>query len=125
VAFQFQRKGYVKVALHKRDGDDLSERMDSLCEMAINCTAEDFEQVGSSGNSVEMEFTCPPNSLATLSTAVSAYGMDTDLLASELIYVPADTSRLPDEALEAEIEDLVAALEEDEDVLRVWTTLDT
>jgi len=123
VAFQFQRKGYVKVALHR--GDYFSDRMDRLIETGLESTAEDFEEVASSDNSAEIEFTCPPNSLATLTSAVSAPGISSELLSSELIYAPLQGLEPPDETIEAKIADLVDALEEDDDTLRVWTTLDT
>jgi len=123
VAFQFQRKGYVKVALDR--GDDFSDRMDQLIETALEFTAEDFEEVASSENSAEIEFTCPPNSLATLTSAISAPGVSSELLSSELIYAPLQGLEPPNEIIEAKMADLVDALEEDDDTLRVWTTLDT
>lgn len=47
------------------------------------------------------------------------------VISRELIYVPLQESEPPDEQLAAQIKDLVAELEEDEDTLRVWTTLDS
>jgi len=123
VAFQFQRKGYVKVALDR--GDDFSDRMERLIETALESTAEDFEEVDSSNGSAEIVFTCPPNSLATLTSAVAASGLSREVLASELVYTPSSESALPDETIETQIADLVEDLEEQEDTLRVWTTLDT
>jgi len=111
------------VALHR--GDYFSDRMDRLIETGLESTAEDFEEVASSDNSAEIEFTCPPNSLATLTSAVSAPGISSELLSSELIYAPLQGLEPPDETIEAKIADLVDALEEDDDTLRVWTTLDT
>jgi translational activator of cytochrome c oxidase 1 len=72
-----------------------------------------------------LKFTCPPNSLATLTSAVAGSGLSREVLASELIYTPSGESALPDETMEAQIADLVEDLEEHEDTLRVWTTLDT
>ena len=46
------------------------------------------------------------------------------LLSSELIYAPTMAGEA-DEELEGQIGELVAALEENEDTLRVWTTLDS
>ena len=140
MAFQFQRKGYVKVALDR--GDDFSDRMERLIETALESTAEDFEEVDSSNGSAEivvwtffiltifvvdsrLKFTCPPNSLATLTSAVAASGLSREVLASELVYTPSGESPLPDETIEVQIADLVEDLEEQEDTLRVWTTLDT
>jgi translational activator of cytochrome c oxidase 1 len=53
VAFQFQRKGYVKVVLDKSDG--FGDRLEQLIETALESTAEDFEQVHSSDKSTEIE----------------------------------------------------------------------
>ena len=124
-------------------GDDFSDRMDQLIETALEFTAEDFEEVASSENSAEIEvwsiyfesiysqvdfrlkFTCPPNSLATLTSAISAPGVSSELLSSELIYAPLQGLEPPNEIIEAKMADLVDALEEDDDTLRVWTTLDT
>jgi translational activator of cytochrome c oxidase 1 len=53
VAFQFQRKGCVKVAIDK--GDGFGDRMEGLIETALESSAEDFEQVGSSDDSAEIE----------------------------------------------------------------------
>jgi translational activator of cytochrome c oxidase 1 len=72
-----------------------------------------------------LKFTCPPNSLATLTSAVAASGLSREVLASELVYTPSSESALPDETIETQIADLVEDLEEQEDTLRVWTTLDT
>lgn len=50
--------------------------------------------------------------------------MSRELLSSELIYTPIEEIDSPNAELESKISDLVDALEEDEDTLRVWTTLD-
>jgi transcriptional/translational regulatory protein YebC/TACO1 len=70
------------------------------------------------------KFTCPPHTLTRLTSAVTAPGISNELLSSELIYAPLEEGESPDEGMEAQITDLVRALEEDEDTLRVWTTLD-
>jgi len=72
-----------------------------------------------------LKFTCPPNSLAALTSAVAASGLSREVLASELVYAPSVESALLDETMDAQIADLVEDLEEQEDTLRVWTTLDT
>ena len=51
--------------------------------------------------------------------------MSRGVLSSELIYTPLQASEPPDEELAQKIGDLVGELEEDEDTLRVWTTLDS
>ena len=70
------------------------------------------------------QFTCPPNALGQLTAAVAAPGSSSELLASELVYTALQRTP-PDPDLHSKISDLVDALEENEDTLRVWTTLDT
>jgi len=124
VTFQFQRKGYVKVALAR--GHDFDERMEHLIERALEASADDFGEVDSSRDPAEIEFTCPPDTLATLTSVVASPELSRELLSSELIYMPLlQDSGPPDEMIAAKITDLVYALEEYEDTLRVWTTLDT
>lgn len=53
VAFQFQRKGYVKVAVDK--GDEHDTRMERLIETALEAAAEDFEQLEHTDGPVEVE----------------------------------------------------------------------
>ena len=47
-----------------------------------------------------------------------------ELLTSELVYVPAKTVT-PEEYMESKVAGLVETLEEHEDTLRVYTTLDS
>jgi transcriptional/translational regulatory protein YebC/TACO1 len=63
--------------------------------------------------------------LATLTSTVTAPGISRELLSSELVYKPSVKAGPPEETIAAKIADLVDALEEEEDTLRVWTTLDT
>lgn len=48
-----------------------------------------------------------------------------NLLTQELIYVPKSAAVEADEVLEGKISNLVEDLEENEDVLRVYTSLDS
>ncbi|KAF7965402.1 hypothetical protein HWV62_43708 [Athelia sp. TMB] len=115
-------KGYVKVGLDR--GEDFDDRLETLIETAFEANAEDFEEVESAEASAEFEFTCPPTNLATLAAAIDA-PVSRGVLSSELIYTPLQASEPPDEELAQKIGDLVGELEEDEDTLRVWTTLDS
>jgi translational activator of cytochrome c oxidase 1 len=72
-----------------------------------------------------LKFTCPPNTLGRLTSAVVAPELSAELLSSELIWTPLQQSSPVDEIVEAKIIDLVDDLEQHEDTLRVWTTLDT
>lgn len=124
VAFLFHRKGSVRVAVEQ--GDDLDERLETLINAALEAGAEDFEQLDApeSEGVVEMEFTCPPGLLSPLTAALASPGLCKELLGSELIYAPVDPAGPPDEDTVAKISHLVEDLEDLEDTLRVWTTLD-
>lgn len=71
------------------------------------------------------QFKCEPASLSKLTAAVTAPGMVKDLLGSELAYIPTEKLEFQDEELQTKTSDLVDSLEELEDTLRVWTTLDS
>lgn len=62
--------------------------------------------------------------LAALTASVTSHGISRELLSSELIYTPLETLQVEDEELKEKLKDLVEAIEEDEDTLRVWTTMD-
>lgn len=70
------------------------------------------------------KFTCPSSALARLTSAVTGSDISKELLSSELIYAPVDKVESSDEELEGKVKELVEDLEEDEDTLRVWTTID-
>lgn len=137
VGFLFERKGSVRVSLQR--GEDYSERLERLIETALEADAEDFEE-SDSGDVVEVEvsleyllahsslsmlqFICPPSTLSKVTEAVTSRGLADELIGSELVYQPVDAAEPPDEQLESKISNIVDALEENEDTLRVWTTLD-
>lgn len=66
---------------------------------------------------------CAPNALGKITDAVAKSGLSQGLLSSELIYAPGEEAVM-DEELSNRVKDLVSDLEENEDTLRVWTTLD-
>jgi translational activator of cytochrome c oxidase 1 len=61
--------------------------------------------------------------LARLTTAVVSSNIKAELLASELIYASLDEGETPGEEVRKAVVDLVDELEEDQDTIRVWTTL--
>ncbi|THH30979.1 hypothetical protein EUX98_g3232 [Antrodiella citrinella] len=127
VAFMFNRKGCVRVAVEK--GEDFDSRLEQLIDSAFEAEAEDFEQsdLEDSTTAVEVEFICPPTVLTKVTAAVTASNLAKELLSSELIYKSADDSAhgvTPEEETLERVSRLVESLEADEDVLRVWTTLD-
>ncbi|EKM55731.1 uncharacterized protein PHACADRAFT_95157, partial [Phanerochaete carnosa HHB-10118-sp] len=121
VAFMFSRHGSVRVAI--AEGEDFDARLERLVEAAFEADAEDFEQNEPSEGVVGIDFKCPPTSLTKLTSAVTAPGLCEELLASELVYSPIDPAEPPDEQAVTKIESLVETLEENDDVVRVWTTL--
>jgi hypothetical protein len=52
VAFQFQRKGHVKVALDR--DDNVADRTERLIDVALESTADDFKTIESSNHSMEI-----------------------------------------------------------------------
>ncbi|KAF8638493.1 hypothetical protein AX16_010476 [Volvariella volvacea WC 439] len=119
VKFMFDRKGYVKVA-SKDEGN-----LDRVIEAGIEAGAEDFEQLeGQEDGTHELELTCPPAMLAKVTAAVTSPDLQCELLSSELIYAPQETTPASEE-VESRLAGLVEALEANEDILRVWTTLDS
>ncbi|TFK55264.1 DUF28-domain-containing protein [Heliocybe sulcata] len=119
VAFMFQRKGRVRVALeHGTDPEP-------LIETALEAGAEDFETLDEpEEDSAEVTFICPPSELSNVAAAVTAPGKCKELLERELIYVPSEPSEEPDESLRESIANLVEDLEDNESTMRVWTSLD-
>lgn len=73
------------------------------------------------------QFTSSPEGVKQVSDAVMSM---TDriptlrLQKSELIYTPMEPAELNEE-VESQVGDVVADLEEDEDTLRIWTSLDS
>jgi len=103
---------------------ELETRIEGLVNAAFIVPVEDFDKTAESSNSVEMEFICTTKDLAKTTTMVTKPKLDQQLLTSELVYVPKEPAHEPGEELEAKIASLVETLEENEDILRVYTTLD-
>jgi len=104
--------------------EDTESRVEKLIETALEADAEDFEKLNPTDDTIELEFTCSTDDLSWLTTTVTAPDMSSELLGSELIYAPLQTADV-DSATQTNVADLVKALEEDNDILRVWTTLAT
>ena len=68
------------------------------------------------------QFFCPPDGLGRLTKQLtSADGVE--LLGIELIYVSKEPSEPPDDETGEKIGEFLDALEENEETLRVWSTL--
>lgn len=122
VGFMFQHKGRVRVALDKQSAE--SGGVDRLLEETLAAGAEDFDQNPGSGEDVEVEILCAPNALGKITNAVTQSGLSQGLLSCELIYAPTEDP-VEDDELSSIVKGLVSDLEENEDTLRVWTTLDS
>ncbi|KAH9985561.1 DUF28-domain-containing protein [Russula vinacea] len=120
VMFMFRHRGRVRVALSEQDA--AGGGVDRLFDKALAAGAEDFDQVTGTDQGVEVEITCVPKALGKITEAVTQSGLSQGLLSSELVYVPAEDT-VGDAERVSRIRELVAELEENEDTLRVWTTL--
>ncbi|TDL27437.1 DUF28-domain-containing protein [Rickenella mellea] len=121
VGFLFQRKGLIRVAV-----EDNEEQFERLWETAVEAGAEDVEKSLEVDGATGVEIIGPPNLLHGITAAVSESGFANHILASELIYRrnPEGAVSEVDEESAQMVGRLVGSLEENEDVLRVWTTVD-
>ncbi|KAJ7632420.1 transcriptional regulator TACO1-like protein [Roridomyces roridus] len=122
VRFMFERKGIVKV-LASKEREDHESHLENLVETALSNGAVDLDEISSTKTEVEMEFTCVPEDLGKLTTALTAPGVSQTLLASEIVFAPMESTVAEDPELPTKIADLVRELEEDEDLKRVWSSL--
>jgi len=106
VAFGFAQKGQVLV-------DSTTE--EALMECALDAGAEDIQ-----GEDGAYQVLCPPASLAAVRSAVEAAGIPVE--SAEIVWVPLQTVGV-DEATAAAVERLVDAIEDHDDVQRVFTNL--
>ncbi|KAK7043687.1 hypothetical protein VNI00_008298 [Paramarasmius palmivorus] len=119
VGFMFQRNGVVKIVMDK--SDDFDQKLEALVELALDNGSEDFSPPSQGDNQAEIEFTCEPSALTTLTTALVG-SKDCHVVSSELVYRPISTAELSSEDLES-VNELVEMLEANEDTVKVWTNL--
>ncbi|KAK0459511.1 transcriptional regulator TACO1-like protein [Desarmillaria tabescens] len=123
VGFMFQRRGIVRVAIDR--GPASQDAVEKLVELALDEGALDFEEsAGEDDSTIELMFTCDPVALSRLTGAVTSSGKCRELLASELVYSPLERID-PSDEIASGLEQLITALEGNEDTLRVWTTVDS
>ncbi|KAJ8514306.1 hypothetical protein ONZ45_g8143 [Pleurotus djamor] len=121
VNYLFQREGCIRVAV--TPGESGSE-LEGILDAALEAGASDFHEIqGSEANQVV--FTCPTQELASVTDAVSNCQPSCELLSSELIYSPKEHDTAVDDETREKVSLLVGDLEEDDDTLRVWTSLDS
>ncbi|KNZ75410.1 UPF0082 protein C8D2.12c, partial [Termitomyces sp. J132] len=118
VKFMFKRVGYVVVS--PVDGVDQTGQED-LVETALTHGAIDFDNIAdSSGHS----FTSEPDALISLSTAIiNKFSQKWNVDVSELRYIPLEDSPEVSEEAKNDLKALIEELENNEDVLQVWTSL--
>ncbi|KAG8217443.1 hypothetical protein J3R82DRAFT_5588 [Butyriboletus roseoflavus] len=134
----FQQRGYVKV----RIGDD----MEALLEQVMNVCSIDFaewnEESGQRGVEVSrhqalawcfisdtfVQLVCPPEDLNKVMKAITDFTSTSSLcemLTSEVNWAPLEPQEAGEDAEEMNrLENLIEALEENDDVERVYTTLE-
>ncbi|KAI0041558.1 YebC-like protein [Auriscalpium vulgare] len=132
VAFMFQRRGVVHVTLPAHSSsaarfDSPEKWLETVVDTALEAGAEDFDTWTVPEEGAHAEFFCAPTNLGLLTDAATAPALGTELEKSELVYAPSDVAAAGenDDGLDERIAELVQQLEENEDTLRVWTTLDS
>ncbi|KAI0029830.1 transcriptional regulator TACO1-like protein [Vararia minispora EC-137] len=120
VDYLFDRKGIVRVNIECPADDDLTLK---IVEDAISEEAEDFNtEPNDSGTGTVLEFICPPASLSRV-TKAATHSEEATLLTSELVWRPKEPVEV-DEEIESSVAELVEKLDDLDDTLRVWTSLD-
>ncbi|KAG8747254.1 hypothetical protein FRC10_001870 [Ceratobasidium sp. 414] len=117
VAYQFSRRGQIR--LTPAEGTPF----ENIWDLAIDSGADDVTEIAaetSESGSPEIMITTPPSLLATLASKVSRH----TLHSVELAYAPVEEvePNLSPSDQEA-LEELVEELEDNLDVVRVWTSI--
>jgi len=122
VKFMFQQRGYVKV----RIGDD----REALLDQVMNVCSIDFAEWNEESESGQhgVELVCPPEDLGKIMKVIADVASASPLCevrTSEVNWAPLDTQEAGEDAEEMDrLENLIEALEENDDVERVYTTLE-
>ncbi|KAI5124535.1 hypothetical protein M0805_003058 [Coniferiporia weirii] len=120
VKFLFDKVGRVQVSIPQTD--DRDSRIEAVLEAAGSAGGEDFEILEGSDT---VEYYCPPESLEAMTRAISGLSGGDSVLSSEYIFRAKDVQDEVAESLEESVIELKDALEENEDCVRVWTTIDS
>lgn len=119
VKFMFQHRGYVKVQIGQ-DREDLLDRLINECPI-------DFaEWSDESTNQTGVELVCQTTDLSKVAKIMEEYSRSSplcEILTNEVNWAPLESQDAPDE-VRARVEDLIENLEEDDDIERVFTTLE-
>ncbi|WVQ68378.1 uncharacterized protein L199_006585 [Kwoniella botswanensis] len=133
VLFMFNKQGLIVL---KAENTSKEAGFDHLFDIAVENGAEDVREVESEEGGVEYEISIPTSSLSSLTTLLSSpphtehYAVQT----SDLVYVPTDPLQILEGTSDGEAEGIdedtaenifriVDLLEEENDVVKVWTNL--
>jgi len=104
-------------------GADFEARLDSVVGLALDHDSPDFTELPSDSpdSQSKFDFYCEPSEFAKLTSALENHASAT-VLGSEVEYEPVQKTEISDQDAET-LEELVNALEEFDDVMRVWTSV--
>lgn len=120
----FERKGVIRLS---PQGDGAT--FDGLFDAAVEAGAEDVQELDAAEGDGHWEVTTAANDLSAVAGTLGAPPHDAlyAVVHSELAYIPTDPVEVGPEGIDEEkaegIEKAIAALEEEPDVVRVWTNL--
>ncbi|KAH7916026.1 transcriptional regulator TACO1-like protein [Hygrophoropsis aurantiaca] len=117
VKFMFQRRGFIKVAA-------VEDQQSSLLDAVLGPDGvTDFDTWNNeSGSPDGLLLVCRPEALAKVTAEIDRFP-SCEVLVNEIAYAPLEQGETADD-VKARVSDLVEALEEDDDVIRIWTTLE-
>jgi transcriptional/translational regulatory protein YebC/TACO1 len=115
VAFQFDRKGMIRVKNGDLDSDD-------MLMQAIEAGAEDVQEEKAEDGSIESVIYTDAKELAKVRDALKEVGLE--ISEAELTYVPNNTVEVTDAATAGKIMRLMDALEAQDDVTNTHVNFD-
>ncbi|KAG1891528.1 YebC-like protein [Suillus subluteus] len=121
VKFMFRQRGYLKIALDPSDIEDLFNTAEST-----QCAFDFDEWEDDSGGSRGIELACSPDELFKLEDGLRQYiqqNANAEILVREVRWAPLEEQVSTDDEKDS-VSNVVEALEEDEDVTRVSTSLE-
>ncbi|KAF5386743.1 hypothetical protein D9615_001824 [Tricholomella constricta] len=124
VKFMFRRVGYVTA--HQTTNHELETKENAINELvgtAMDHGAVDFDNMNSEDAAPAYWFTCEPDRLHPLSSAIQEHHQTWTIGTSEFRYVPLEDSSEPSDETKADLRALIDELEANEDVVQVWSSL--
>jgi len=121
VQYLFVKAGRVQVSLPPNMSKDEREALiEEICYIACSFTGGDFR---TSEDSDIVELICSPAELERMTSKVSETP-NLEIFSNEWIYQARDATEEPDVAVDETVSRLVGELEDNEDCIRIWTTID-